>query len=418
MLKLTREMIPEYLKARMPGMDFSHPLDIHMVGEGTIEEDGDGFLNYIYKVSDGKTKLILKQGGEHGRVGMTKDFDLPVNRTKLEYDTMKIRSAIVPEYVPKLYFYDSENFIMGVEDVSHLKIMRFQLNKNVTFPGFAKKIAEFMAKTHFYTSEYYLSTKMFRDLTVRFMNHQMRNVMDDILFISTEDEHQDFGIVMEKEYAPFIRKLILDPLVVEARYELKRKYITNGECFVHADLHTSNIMLDEREMKVIDMEYTFCGPFASDIGYLESNFLSQYVCAAYRPFESEEKRGEFRKWCLDTMREILEEYLRIFFACWDKDVKKQYRNVPGLKESIGKQLLSDAIGFTATASFNRTVGFSTLPEYKELGDGRERREAICATMIFDRTSLLRRDTYRSPKEWTDELASVTDLFMTFQAVKG
>ncbi len=417
MLQLTKENITAYLKERMPSMDFSRPLDIYMVGEGSLEEDGDGFINFIYKVSDGKTKLILKQGDVHGRVGKTQEFDLPLNRGKLEYDSMKIRGAIVPQYVPKLYFYDDENCVMAVEDVSRLKIMRFQLNKNIIYPGFATKIAEFMAKTHFYTSEYYLSTKMFRDLTVHFMNHKMRNVMDDILFISTADQEQDFGVIIEPEFVPFVKKLVLDPQVVEARYELKRKYITNGETFVHADLHTSNIMLDEKEMKVIDMEYTFCGPFASDLGYLESNFLSQYICATYRSFESEEKRAEFKQWCLITMRDIFEEYCRIFFECFEKDAKKQYRGVPGLKESIKKQLLSDVIGFTATASFNRACGFSTLIEYNELGKGRERMEALCSTMIFDRTSLLRRDTYRSAQEWVDELASIEDLFRTFRAAE-
>ena len=171
-------------------------------------------------------------------------------------------------------------------------------------------------------------------------------------------------------------------------------------------------------MKVIDMEYTFCGPCAADLGYLESNFVSQYICAGYRHFESEEKRNAFRTWCLETIRDIFDSYCKVFFECWDKDVKKQYRDVPGLKESIQKQLLSDVIGFTATASFNRTCGESTLIEYKELGEGMERAGAVCATMIFDRTSILRRDTYKSAQEWVDELKSIDDLYRTFEAARG
>lgn len=34
----------------MPDFDDSLPVQISMVGEGTEEEDGDGYVNYIYRV--------------------------------------------------------------------------------------------------------------------------------------------------------------------------------------------------------------------------------------------------------------------------------------------------------------------------------------------------------------------------------
>ena len=412
MYELEKDNIQEYLKTQMPGLDYSKPLHIHRLGDGNAEEDGDGYLNFIYRVSDGHTKLILKQGRDHGARGLTQTFEVPIDRNKLEYETMKIRRTIVPEYVPGLYFYDAENSIMAVEDVSHLKVLRYQFNKNVCFPLFAKQIADFMAKSHFYTSEYYLDTKTFRDLTVHFMNHEMRNVFDDMLFITQTDQMQ-YGVPVDEGYMPFVKKIILDPLVVEARYEMRHKYITNGEALVHADLSTSNIMMDERELKVIDMEYTFCGPFASDIGYLESNILSQFICAGYRPFENEAERNRFREYCLDTMAGIFDEYVRVFFECWDRDAKDRYRNVLGLKEQIAKQLLSDVVGFTATATINRCSGPFTLSEYNETGSEKNRAQAVCTAMVFARTSILKRDTYKTAKIWASELAMIDELFKTF-----
>ena len=43
----------------------------------------------------------------------------------MEYNYMKIGRVIVPEYLPELYFYDDENLVFAVEDVSYLKISRF-----------------------------------------------------------------------------------------------------------------------------------------------------------------------------------------------------------------------------------------------------------------------------------------------------
>ena len=81
---------------------------------------------------------------------------------------MKICAAIVPDLIPKLYDCDEENRVFITEDVSYLRISRFQLLKGVTYPKLADQIARYMAATQFYTSEYYLDTKRFRDLSVHF----------------------------------------------------------------------------------------------------------------------------------------------------------------------------------------------------------------------------------------------------------
>ena len=186
MFELLKDNITEYLKVHMPELDYSEPLRISEIGEGTLEEDGDGFLNYVFRVSDGKYRLIVKQGRTEGR---RVDFPLSKERNRLEYESMKLRRAIVPQYVPDVYFYDPENYVFAMEDVSHLKISRFQLNQSVQFPKFGKQAAEYLAKTLFYTSEYYLGTRTFRELTAHFMNHDMRSIFYTLAFMfQTSDD--------------------------------------------------------------------------------------------------------------------------------------------------------------------------------------------------------------------------------------
>ena len=151
-ITLSKENITDYLKEKMPYLDFSRPLIISAIGEGSLEEDGDGYINYVFRVSDGKWKLILKQARADGRVADL--HNMSMDRAALEYDYMKLGQVIVPEYLPKRYFYDDENLAYAVEDVSHLKIARFQLNKSIMFPKMAGQIGEYLAKIHFYTSEY------------------------------------------------------------------------------------------------------------------------------------------------------------------------------------------------------------------------------------------------------------------------
>ncbi|MBO6148583.1 MAG: phosphotransferase [Lachnospiraceae bacterium] len=417
MLHLDKSNITDYLKKTMPGMDFSKPLSIHEIGEGTREEDGDGFLNFIFLVSDGRNKVVLKQGQEHGRVGHAQTFDLPADRNRLEYDSLKIRKAIVPELVPGIFFYDAKNCIMAMEDVSHLKIMRFQLNKNVIYPKFPYQVAEYMAKTHFYTSEFYLDTKVFRELTKHFMNHKMRSVFDTDAFI-TEDlaKGKNFGIPVNSEYMPFVKKIILDPKVIKERMRMRQLYVSRGETFVHADLHTSNVLLDQSEMKVIDMEYTFCGPLAYDMGYLLVNFVSQFICAVFREFKSEGERKTFREYCLDTICKCVNEYCRIFKECWEKDAKSLYRNVDGLLDDIIGEYLQDMIGFAATNTFSRSAGPFMLPEIAEVADEGDRAKVVILSMIFARASILKRRQYRTVEDWVDELSQVDELFHLYNGV--
>ena len=99
MITLTKENITDYLKEQMPDLDYSKPLIISEIGEGTAEEDGDGYVNYVFRVSDGKRKMILKQGRSVGRVTGHTGMDLA--RTAIEYDYMKLGRVIAPEYIPE-----------------------------------------------------------------------------------------------------------------------------------------------------------------------------------------------------------------------------------------------------------------------------------------------------------------------------
>ena len=87
MIKITKENIIPYLKAHMPDFDDSLPVQISMVGEGTEEEDGDGYVNYIYRVQTPKESLVLKQGTEISRVSQQK---IATYRNRLEYNSMRI----------------------------------------------------------------------------------------------------------------------------------------------------------------------------------------------------------------------------------------------------------------------------------------------------------------------------------------
>lgn len=97
MITLSKENVVDYVKSRL---DFFNPdgdIKVSAIGEGTVEEDGDGFINFVYRVSDGVHHLIVKQSTLESR--SKGSFTLDLNRYKLEYDAMKICAAIVPDLI-------------------------------------------------------------------------------------------------------------------------------------------------------------------------------------------------------------------------------------------------------------------------------------------------------------------------------
>ena len=412
MITLTKENITDYLKAKMPELDYSRPLIISAIGEGTAEEDGDGYVNYVFRVSDGRRKMILKQGRSVGRVtGFT---GMCLARTAIEYDYMKIARTIVPEYIPELYFYDDENLVFAVEDVSYLKIARFQMNKSEIFPKMARQAADYLAKVHFYTSDYYLDAETVRRLQTRFMNSRMRHFFDDRTFINFDcgngKDDEGIGFELNPEYADNIRSLILDPRVVLERHKLRDLYMRKAEVLLHADFHTSNFFVSKEQFKAIDMEFTFYGPAAYDLGYLQANLVSQAACGMFRPFDTEAERIEFVSFILSAMQQIFTEYCRVFFRCWDQDAKPIYQGIDGLQEHVRRQLLQDMIGFCANSHIFRCAADIRYPEYDDL-DAEAKKNAKLLSLLMDHHMILHRAEYPDAQAWIDDLLAIMKAFL-------
>lgn len=378
MITITKENIIAYMKEHIPELDTSVPITISMVGEGTAEEDGDGYVNFIFRVQSEKEAYVLKQGLPFGR--MTGE-PMNMERTKLEYDAMRIYYAIVPEYVPFLKFMDEENNVFVMEDVSYLKVSRFQFNKNILFPSFGKQCGEFIAKTNFYTSEYYLDRKEYGDLQVRFSNVEQRNIMENGMFLERFGTGDDTSL--GAEFEQFCRDMSHDKRYVSELYKIRRTYMSHADCLIHSDLHTSNIFVSEDKMKVIDMEFAFMGPFGYDLGYLAGNLISQYCAACFKPFDSEEERTSVKAYYLATLKSLYETYFTVFVECWDKDVKERYKGQEILRDSILEEALVDSIGYASMVNWFRAASPIEYPDFEVIEDKDAKRKAKVLSLLID-----------------------------------
>ena len=58
MITLSKENVVDYVKSRLDFFNLDGDIKVSAIGEGTVEEDGDGFINFVYRVL--LWKLVLK----------------------------------------------------------------------------------------------------------------------------------------------------------------------------------------------------------------------------------------------------------------------------------------------------------------------------------------------------------------------
>ncbi|MDP2842434.1 MAG: S-methyl-5-thioribose kinase [Acetobacterium sp.] len=402
---LTPSRVIEYIKTSTGIFPNGASLEVYEIGGG--EDDGDGFVNHIYRVWDETGKsVILKQAKPYLKL-FGEVAPLTTKRNQLESEIIKLRAAITPDYLPEMYHLDPDNNLFIYEDCGRLRIMRFELIKGKHFPKFAKQMGEFLAKSNFYTSEIYLDQIAHKALTCKFMNPEMRIIMETILFL------RESFIEGEVDLPPGDPShLAMSDLLWEKRelrvelLKLRGIFMKKSECLVHGDLHTSNIMIDQSEMKIIDMEYPFMGPSSSDTGYLLGNLLYQYIAWFHHEEGSKASRKAYRKEILDTIRDLVNEYQRVYCACWDQDAKPMYREYTEYRDDLLKTYLKEVCGFTGCQIVSRVGGIVPLPDFDAIKNPLSRN---CAR----RLSLLIADALIMKRE---EIESVDDIIALIETI--
>ncbi|MDR2551589.1 MAG: phosphotransferase [Treponema sp.] len=396
-----RDLDPEKLKryiaketSLFPGdMDFS----VSEIGRNEFE--GDGYVNYIYRICsrDGKS-LIVKQAKPYFKYFGRDSGFLPEDRNSSEVDIGLIRAAIVPRYVPKILHFDKDNFLYIAEDCGHLDIMRFGLSRGRRYPEFPRMMGEFIAKCHFYTSELYLDQCLHKELGRRFTSPEMSRIMEVILFL-----REPLIAGLDEGEADPVHKDIANSFwnKKNAKVELLKLrdlYMKKQECLVHGDLHTSNTMVSGGEMKIIDMEYTHLGPFSSDSGYLLGNLVYTYDTWFYHDEWTEEERFRYREEILSYITGTLREYIRVFSECWDRDVKSFFRPYPEYRASLFAGYLRETAGFMGSQICSRIGALAETFDFDVILDREKRNEARAMAISTGYALIMRRDEIMEPED--------------------
>lgn len=132
-----------------------------MTKEPSLEckEIGDGNLNYVFRVKDGKSgkSIIVKQAGEALRISA--DMHISTDRGRIEAKILGIQEMYAPGLVPKVYLYDGVMCAMIMEDMTGHTMMRTGLINHEVYPLFADHVTTFMVNSLLRTTDVVMGHK-------------------------------------------------------------------------------------------------------------------------------------------------------------------------------------------------------------------------------------------------------------------
>jgi 5-methylthioribose kinase len=248
---------------------------------------------------------------------------------------------------------------------------------------------------------------------VRFTSPDMSLIMESILFrrknifADVENSSEDPDPLHKAASDFFWSKR-------EVRLELMKLrdiYIKKQECLVHGDLHTSNVLIEGSEMKIIDMEYTHMGPFSSDSGYLLGNLVYTYDTWFYHDEWNSEERARYREEILGYIEGTVYEYCKVFRECWAQDAKDEFKEYPEYLEALFLTYLRELCGFMGSQICSRIGAYGATPDFDALTDSLARNKARAMAMTTAYNLIMRRNSVSSAKDITGIIKNTAAFFL-------
>ena len=363
-----------------------------------VEEVGDGNLNLVFILTDTAGRgVVLKQALPYMRL-VGPDWPMRPDRARLEAEITSVHARVAPGLVPDIYGYDTERFIIAMEDLSDRRVWRGALNDRLRHDGVAEAMGRYVASVAFGTSPLGMDPEDHKRLAASTSNGELCRITEDLVFTEPYVDAGRNGVLPANE--PDAAALAADAEMVAAMGLAKWKFMTEGEAIIHGDLHTGSVMVrgsgpdgepggQPSTARAIDSEFGFCGPVAFDLGALWAN----YLIAATRGAALNDVTHQ--DWCLDLVVRTWTAFEAEFRRLWPTRVDPRVWHEE-LEEHLLAHWREDAWLFAAAKMARRIVGLAKTSDIETL-DPDVRAPAARSVLAVARASVRHREGDSSPE---------------------
>lgn len=352
------------------------------------KEIGDGNLNYVFRVWDGKGhSVIIKHAGVSLRI--SEDMKVSTDRNRIESEILQLNDKYAPGMVPKIYFYDTVMSACGMEDLSDYQLMRYALMEHKTFPRFADDISTFMVNTLLMTSDVAMDHQEKKNLVKSFISPELCQITEDLVLMEPYNDIKHENNVFPPN-ADFVKRELYEDEALHLEVaKLKFKFMTDAQALMHGDLHTGSIFVKPDSTKVFDPEFATYAPMGYDIGNVVANLIFAYDNGLASGAE------DFCAWCLETIERTMDLFVEKFNKKFDEAVTEPMAKVPGFKQWYLEGILSDTAGYAGTELHRRTVGMANVKDVTTIADQEKRAFVERLNILCGKDYILNQTKFRT-----------------------
>ena len=329
------------------------------------QEVGDGNLNLVFKIFDkqGVSRIIVKQALPYVRC-VGESWPLTLDRARLEAQTLVEHYQHSPQHTVQILHFDPELAVMVMEDLSDHKIWRGELIANVYYPQAARQLGEYLARTLFHTSDFYLHPHDKKAMVGRFINPEMCEITEDLFFNDPYLVHErnNYPAALESDVAA----LRNDDQLRLAVAGLKHRFFAHSEALLHGDIHSGSLFVAEGSLKAIDAEFGYVGPIGFDVGTAIGNLLLNF-CGLPGHMGTRDAAAA-REQRLSDIQELWHSFAERFQALASEKTRDLALAYPGYASAFLQKVWHDAIGFCGTELIRRSVGLSHVADIDTISD--------------------------------------------------
>ena len=385
-----------------------------------VDEVGDGNLNLVFLVRGPAAGLCVKQALPYVRL-IGESWPLPLDRAFFEHEALVEHGRHAPGLTPVVYHFDPVLMLTVMELLEPHIIMRRGMLQGIRYPRAATDMAEYMARTLFFTSDLGTGAAEKKARVAVFCgNTSLCKITEDLIFTEPYmvcDNNRWTSPQLDDIAAAFRA----DAPLKRAVSRLKCKFMGSAEALIHGDLHTGSIMVTQDDTRVIDPEFAFYGPMGFDTGAFVGNLLLNYFSQDGHATEADD-RATYKAWVLETAETFWQSFAERYGALWAERTGDAYpaalfagadgaASLAEARDAAIADLFTDTLQFAGAKMIRRILGIAHNIDFEWIEDPDRRAACERPALLLGRELLVNAAAYPS-------IDAVTGAAREFQARAG
>jgi 5-methylthioribose kinase len=378
-----------------------------------VKDLADGNLNLVFAIhekANPENKILIKQALPHLRV--LKEWKLIKERLEFEAKYYAVCNELSLKAIPEFFGYDQEMCVIMMEYLDNHIIFRKGMTRGIIYPDVGKVTGEFLAKILYQTSDFHQDYHKKVNEVIRFANPHLCVLTHMAIFTNPYLEDGEGNIRMTIN--PLIHSEILalrtNSELKSGVMEMKYDFMNKAQALLHGDLHSGSLMVNEHDTRIIDPEFCFYGPMGFDLGHVIGTIFLNYTTQFVHIKEST-KRQEYQKYLLKMVQDMWVSFQETFEEQWEKEA--DVLCTPTYRKNFYKEILQDSAGYAGSKMIRRVARGTTLIDFLEIIDERERAEAISLNLEIGKNLVLQRKSFDSISDLIRVCVETKPIFKAF-----